>query len=529
MKAFKKSISTVMSIALVGSMLPFSAGTVLATDTGAARTYKDTFPKIAGIYIGGPRKYEDPAEQAQLAKHDLLLLGFWKSWNHAGKSIGQTVQEIKALHPGMLVGQYTNVMEHSTDIAGGGAEPDIYNKLSSELGPNGIGDWWARDNAGNWLSSYPGTANTNITDFVTPDANGDRVPQFMAKWYNSAFFSPVPDFDIWFSDNALIKPWVDADWDRNGTNDSQNDPAVRANWRTGMAHYWDAIKQLDPDALILANAAGDGSGNGSLREPEYKNKIAGAVFEGAMGKSWSIESWSTWETMMNEYRALMDNTTSPHLVVFNAYGDAGDYAAMRYGLASALMEDGYYSYSSNAGYTDSAIGWYDEYDVNLGKAIDGPQRSPWSNGVYRRRFENGIVLVNPKGNGTQTVTIGPGYKHILGTQDPSVNDGQPVTNVTLQERQGIILVKTADADSIRKLLERLADSNKLLKPLFKLLLNILEQVVHQLEQGHVDQAKKHIENFRKHLLNPAMQMFLSAEARQELTAAIDEWLGQLSP
>jgi uncharacterized membrane protein len=49
------------------------------------------------------------------------------------------------------------------------------------------------------------------------------------------------------------------------------------------------------------------------------------------------------------------------------------------------------------------------------------------------------VLVNPKGNGTQTVTLETSYKHLSGTQAPSVNNGQTVTTVTLNDRDGVIL------------------------------------------------------------------------------------------
>jgi hypothetical protein len=61
--------------------------------------------------------------------------------------------------------------------------------------------------------------------------------------------------------------------------------------------------------------------------------------------------------------------------------------------------------------------------------------------VYRRNFEHGTVLVNPKGNGAKTVTIEAGYHRFQGNQAPAVNNGQPVTSVTLADRDGIFLVK----------------------------------------------------------------------------------------
>jgi hypothetical protein len=68
-----------------------------------------------------------------------------------------------------------------------------------------------------------------------------------------------------------------------------------------------------------------------------------------------------------------------------------------------------------------------------------PGATAYQHGVYRRDFANGIALVNPKGNGTQTVTLETSYKHLSGTQDPTVNNGKTVTSVTLQDRDGVIL------------------------------------------------------------------------------------------
>ena len=92
--------------------------------------------------------------------------------------------------------------------------------------------------------------------------------------------------------------------------------------------------------------------------------------------------------------------------------------------------------------------WYDEYDLAgtsntkwLGAAVDGPQLAPWSNGVYRREFQNGLVLVNPLGNGTRTVNVGAGWRRFQGTQDPVHNNGQAASSITLEAQDAILLVR----------------------------------------------------------------------------------------
>ena len=52
-----------------------------------------------------------------------------------------------------------------------------------------------------------------------------------------------------------------------------------------------------------------------------------------------------------------------------------------------------------------------------------------------------MVLVNPRGNGDRTVTIGSGYTRFKGKQDPVYNNGQVATTVVLRDRDGMLLVK----------------------------------------------------------------------------------------
>jgi hypothetical protein len=141
---------------------------------------------------------------------------------------------------------------------------------------------------------------------------------------------------------------------------------------------------------------------------------------------------------MESYRAYMGFIVGPRYGLFHVIGAADDYRFMRYSLASCLMDDGYYGHSTSDGYTE--IAWFDEYDVDLGVAIDQPQTSAWQKGVYRRRFSKGIALVNPEGNGNQTVDVGPGYRRFVGGQDPIHNNGNDAQTLTLKEGDGILLL-----------------------------------------------------------------------------------------
>jgi len=97
--------------------------------------------------------------------------------------------------------------------------------------------------------------------------------------------------------------------------------------------------------------------------------------------------------------------------------------------------------------------WFDEYDAKLGQAVQAPATTAWQNGVYRRDFENGIALVNPRGNGPREVTLEEDFKRIAGKQAPAVNNGQVTRKVQLNDRDGIILLrlKPTSAPSAPKL------------------------------------------------------------------------------
>ena len=152
-----------------------------------------------------------------------------------------------------------------------------------------------------------------------------------------------------------------------------------------------------------------------------------------------METWGGWAATLAEYRKVMGAVAAPKLVVFNQWGSSTDYQGMRYGLGTCLLDDAYYSFTDNAQQYYGVV-WFDELDQKLGAGESKPTAA-WQKGVWRRDFDNGIVLVNPKGNGPQTVTLETSYIKIRGTQDPATNSGQTVTTVTLKDRDGIILLR----------------------------------------------------------------------------------------
>ncbi|EKD49794.1 MAG: hypothetical protein ACD_63C00048G0001 [uncultured bacterium] len=67
--------------------------------------------------------------------------------------------------------------------------------------------------------------------------------------------------------------------------------------------------------------------------------------------------------------------------------------------------------------------------------------------VWRRNYENAMVLVNPTPI-SQRVMLNSWHKKIKGRQDPSHNDGKIVKEVTLQPKDAIILKRLTRSDKV---------------------------------------------------------------------------------
>ncbi|MGH8588195.1 MAG: putative glycoside hydrolase [Gammaproteobacteria bacterium] len=432
------------------------AALVWANSALAAPTLKTAFPRLGGTKIGAPHAYDDPATQAQLAKLDYILIDLFPNWGSVTK-MRNAVKAIKAKNPNIVILDY--VIQEAIHNTSAGLKR-LRNKLDAE-------HWWLYQNGGGGTKVSGPLANdpaftTNFTNTAPKDANGDRWNTWFAKYVYNTIWSKVPELDGTFTDNVFWKPRVSGDWNRDGTTDSQKNAAIYPEFRAGMMAHLNKIKELMPGKLVTGNIGDWGRPEATV--PEYAGQLDGGLLERYIGETWSNEGIDqdgvyngrgSWSRMMGAYHKVMGLVKAPKLVIFGMKGKPTDYKAFRYGFASALMDDAYFDFSDGTGsiYTTKVV-WFDEYDLAgsrntswLGNAIDSPQTAPWQNGVYRRRFQNGMVLVNPRGNGDRTVTIGSGYKRFKGKQDTAHNNGLAATSVELADRDGILLVATTgDAD-----------------------------------------------------------------------------------
>ncbi len=125
---------------------------------------------------------------------------------------------------------------------------------------------------------------------------------------------------------------------------------------------------------------------------------------------------------------------------YNALWDAyvaNSLPRVRWGLTLAMMAGMYYQAPDG--------GWYDEFwggSLNKRGYLGQPTGAAvkLSNGVWRRDFANGIALNNSTGS-SQSVNLSGTFRHLTGSQAPTVNNGSSVTSVTLPAQDGLILLK----------------------------------------------------------------------------------------
>lgn len=418
------------------SLAALAAAAALATSASALAFTPPPFPRIGGIQIGTPFDYNDTTYQAKLAKQSVMILNNYVGMTPGGESMDSIVKAIKTLNPNALVFLYTQ-SDYQNPYGSPDAWTDYRNKLNSMK-------WWL----------YPDTSDTspvavqNSTTWYTinnsvntpKDSSGEDSIDWITNWYVDNYYKANPDIDGFFMDNVFVKPNVAGDWYRNGQLLQPSDPKAQAAIQSGYERYFSLVRTLMPGKYQIGNITEWGQ-SGDV-PAGYQDMVDGGVLEGMLGTSWSIESWGGWQAMMTQYSRVMAALKSPKLAIFNQWGSPTDYQSFRYGFASCLMNDAYYDFTDpSAGY--HGVVWFDEYNANLGTPTTAPPTAAWKNGVWRRDFTNGIALVNPKGNGPQTVDLGGTFVKIKGGQDPTVNNGQTVTSVTLQDRDGIILLRQA--------------------------------------------------------------------------------------
>jgi hypothetical protein len=391
-----------------------------------AAQVNDGYPKIANYYL---RWDLSEAEIKELANWGVVILDMEIQENHP-----EQLQELRQLNPNIKILAYIPSEEITENPASWtGFTPALRQYMLNRIDPS----WWLKDETGKQISVWPGTYMLNLSDVGGASATGERFNDFLSRFIAekiaaSGLWDGVMLDSLWGSISTTNGGHLDLN------NDGQIDSKTEANawWHAGVKELLTKTRALVGNNFIIV-------GNGTVTW-DYQPLLNGMMFE-SFPTRW--ESNGTWTGVMNSYEKInAANQLKPQVNIINGtFKDPENYQHFRFDLASALMENGYFSYDYDVS-NHGQLWWYDEYQANLG-APQGVAHNLLDNnkitlepGLWRRNFDNGIVLVNST-NQTQKYSFAKEeFDRLRGTQDKLVNNGQRINWIKLAPQDGLLLL-----------------------------------------------------------------------------------------
>ena len=384
------------------------------------------YPRLANIFLKVPISNQ---EARSLAKWDVLVLGL-----QAQTESPSAIKKIRTLNPRIIILAYISPVSFPLERLN---QLEPKNKgLFHEMAKVLTKENFLKDKKGKFIYIWPKTPILKLNSKLSQRGSGENL----GKWLANFYYKNILGTGLWdglFFDNTLDSiSWInkDIDWNENGKPDYSQD--IDKKWRQGLYGFLKSLKKLTRNEFLLL---GNGKGN-------FMKYLNGRMFE-----SFPLTDDGDWSSNMSRYQSLSEEKKNiPSLFIINSdtanTGNKFNFSKMRFGLGSALLLDGFYSFDWGS-QDHSQLWWYDEYSLFLGKPLGGPylfengeklETSNWRPGIWRRDFQNGIVLVNST-RGFLKVRMKKEYYKIKGSQDILYNDGKRTQAVILPPRDALIL------------------------------------------------------------------------------------------
>ncbi|MBU2509251.1 VCBS repeat-containing protein, partial [Patescibacteria group bacterium] len=382
-------------------------------------------PKLLNLYLGWIIKDKD---QKALAQWDLVVLDMDMQWQAPEK-----MRQLRKDNPRIKILAYVSAGELAAARGQGDRTSPGY-RLYERVPES----FFMHDVQGKRLSWWPGAHLMNATNLgmaVNGKRWSDVLPEFVRDEMMSTGLWDGVFLDAAYSDVTYFYG-NNIDPDGNGY---ANSPAqTNEAWKAGMSRLIANMRgALGPNKIIMNNSSA-----------AYASQVNGVLFENFPRFGWAYP--------FREFQTTIAANVRPSVTSINTNTNnketPSDYRMMRYGLTSALLSNGYFSFDAgDQGH--ERTWWYDEYEASLGEAKGGLRRlagrgTGVSPGVWMREFERGIVLVNSD-TIPHRVTLPGTYEKLRGSQDKATNDGGLIRTITLPAQDGIILLGKPDATEVR--------------------------------------------------------------------------------
>jgi hypothetical protein len=286
-------------------------------------------------------------------------------------------------------------------------------------------EWILKDASGNliYIDYLEGGVNYQYAaDVSNPNFRRwwiDEAKRMLPRGYRGLFIDDV-NMDFRFSDRVGV--------DKVPHDVNTNAPMIEDNWRKYMAEFMEQVRRELTGYEILHNSIWYAGGALRDQNPYVKRQIAAADYinhEGGVIDTGLTGGTGIWS--LNAVLAYYDRVHAAGKgIIVDGWRDEDNTPEGReYSLGCYFLTSAGRDGLGNQKITPST--WWPGYDVNLGTPLGA--RFMW-NGLYRRDYSGGMVLINEPGAPTRTVTLPTSMKNLSGVS---------VTSVTLGAKRGIIL------------------------------------------------------------------------------------------
>jgi hypothetical protein len=348
------------------------------------------FPRISSLWYGSDLLLNNPSKAKEV---DLFLASFLSN---------SQLDSLRELNAGAVV------------TSGYGA---TYSPPSGIPYPD---NYLLKDIHGQPIEIYPQSYEMNLTK--------PEVAEFIANLaYQSIVQSNLGLDGIFFDSFNLQVPATFVDWhgnalevDANGDGVPDDQATLNAAWRAGMLHLIDTFHNLAPNAYTTGHMGLDPD-----LLPRFNGVSLGFLAADAReGRVPFASLWDNYNSWLADARhpTIVNLQSAPPNQIAYGYGQPTKaqpsliefgrtfYPNMRFGLATALMSDGYFNHDLGDA-TTLVNWWYDEYDFSLGYPL-GPAKPLASappgllaNGGFEGSLSNWNFAVFNDGQSEATVTL----------------------------------------------------------------------------------------------------------------------------
>ena len=391
---------------------------------------KNGHPRLANYYLKWELNFEEARE---LAKWDVVILDMETQENSP-----ESLKLIREINPKIIILAYITTQEIIDNINQAAGLTGAF--LRRELRDKIDDSWWLKDVNGKKISFWPGTYMLNLSDGAGQNQSGQKFNDFLPEFiFNKIAKSGF--YDGIFYDNT----WGDVSWLNNGDIDIFNNGKKEPNhiidqaWSSGFKKMLQKTRDLVGENFIII-------GNGRVFY-DYQNLLNGMMLE-SFPSYW--ENGGNWSGSMETYLNLSNFNLNPQISIINVNKkNQLDYQAVRFGLGSTLLGSGFFSFDYDVT-NHTQTWWYDEYNINLGPALNRPynllepNNSQIKPGLWRRDFKMGSVFVNSTNQEQLYILNKESLEKISGSQDKQINDGSRINFIKLKPEDGIILLKNVE-------------------------------------------------------------------------------------